>query len=211
MEVVRLLLKNSDCSLSEADTAVCRSFPGLLTPEKSLVTTCLDSYGEQGQHVPGRWRLREQDMPKARRQDLVSARELLRKLGERLGYQVETISTGGEAARPGTTPTFWRMSGEVEYVFYVLASAAISEPVFAREYQAVKYGFIILPGSRSNLVDYKLRNDPLLRQEVLKRWKFIKYRHLRQLAGSPVLTCENFLEQVDLDPVTYTAPQMRML
>jgi len=139
------------------------------------------------------------------------AREILQKLGERLGYQVETRSKGGEAARPGSTPTFWQASGEVEFVFYILASAAISEPVFASEFQTVKHGLIILPGSRSNLVDYKLRNDPLLRQEVLKRWKFIKYRHLRQLAGNPVLTRENFLEQVDLDPVTYSAPQMRML
>lgn len=211
IEVVRLLLKNPDCNLNESDEAVCRSFPGLLTPEKSLVTACLDSYGDQSLPGSGRWMLREQDDPKARRRDIGMAREILQTLGERLGYQVETKSKGGEAARPGSTPTFWRSSGEVEYVFYILASAAISEPVFASEFLAIKHALIILPGSRSSLVDYKLRNDPMLRQEVLKRWKFIKYRHLRQLAGSPVLTRENFLEQVDLDPVTYTAPQMRML
>lgn len=209
--IVRWLIKNPYCRFAEIDTAVCRAFPGLLTPDKNLVAACLDSYAEQEPPGSDRWRLREQDLPKNRRLDLAAARETLEKLGEHLGYQVETITSGQDTSRPGAIPTIWRTAGENLYVFYILASAAISQPVFGGSQLVAKQSFLILPGSRSNLVDYKLRNDPQLRQEITKGWKFIKYRHLRLLAESPVLTPENFLEQVDLDPVTYTAPQIRML
>ncbi|MFQ5614942.1 MAG: hypothetical protein ACE5GO_00535 [Anaerolineales bacterium] len=43
------------------------------------------------------------------------------------------------------------------------------------------------------------------------RWHFLKFRLLRRLASSPLLTRETLDEQFGLDPLAYKSPQMRML
>ena len=48
---------------------------------------------------------------------------------------------------------------DLEYWFFPTISAAISEIVLYGE-QPPKRGFIVLPGSRANLLIYKLRRDP---------------------------------------------------
>ncbi len=42
--------------------------------------------------------------------------------------------------------------------------------------------FLILPGGRAGLLAYKLERDPALRS-MAERWRIVKFRHLRRLAG----------------------------
>jgi hypothetical protein len=69
---------------------------------------------------------------------------------------------------------------------------------------------VVLPGGRANLVAYKLKFDPRLRQRVEMGWRLIKFRQLRFLATSAVLDPKTFDEQLTLDSITYNAPQMRL-
>jgi len=78
----------STLALPEEDLAraVYRRFPGPLTPEAGLVETCLASYGEE--ITPGYWRLRPEDDPQRRQEEVQAVEDDLVALGRRLGYAV---------------------------------------------------------------------------------------------------------------------------
>jgi hypothetical protein len=213
IEIVRYLNSNPGCSEKEIDSAICRQFPGLLTPDYDLVTACLESYGEPVSPGYRQWKLRERESPSARRQDIETAKNLIVQMGEKLGFRVGTHFTNPDAPTPGSTILLWSEGTQRRFAFTVLASAAISEPLFDTQFTpgaGVKPA-VVLPGSRANLIFYKLQTDPQLKAEFEKGWLFIKYRHLRQLFENQSITAGSFIEQVKLDPITYSAPQMRML
>lgn len=211
--LVDYLQKHPGCTLIELDRALCTSFPGLLTPDLELIQVCLDSYGEQSPPESGRWDLRSQDTPSVRHADLDTMNLLVKQLGEQLGFFVEKRNVGQNSH----APQYWLDSeGQVRYIFYTMASATFGEIVLdsrnpVQPLLSTAKVFIALPGGRSNLVAYKLHSDPHLKKEVDQGWHFIKYRHLRRLVESPLLIRDTLDEQLDLDPLTYTAPQLRLL
>ncbi len=205
--MVRFLQKHSGCTFQELDTWLCASFPGLLTPEVELVQVCLDSYGEQELAEHNLWHLRPADQPSARRADLEATRLLAKQLGERLGFELEGM---GETP---SEPFHWVKSTTGQkrhFTLYILASAAFGE-IILKNQSPSPTSLIILPGSRANLVAYKLRNDPHISQKVAEGWRFVKYRQLRWLLDTLLVTKENLTEQLDLDPLTFSAPQLRLL
>ena len=125
--------------------------------------------------------------------------QLLISLGQQLGYSVL-----------GENPTNWvEESGQVCYQFWVIASAIISRYVFDSQVNPHK-AFIVLPGSRANLMTYKLKRDPWLNQAISSGWRFIKFRHLRLLASSLIMTRESWESQVNADPIEYKPTQIEM-
>jgi hypothetical protein len=72
---------------------------------------------------------------------------------------------------------------------------------------------VVIPGSRANLLIYKLNRDPRLlgRSQIAGGWNFIKFRHLRWLLENPLLSRESLAESLALDPLTYSTPQLRLL
>ncbi len=196
--LVRQLQKGST-TIGEIERLLCEAFPALLTPPRELIQVCLESYGEQDPAGKGLWRLRQQDLPSTRRADLKEMQNLLHLLGERLGYHPD-----------GESPCLWLDdAGRPVFIFYLLASTVVSPIVFANRYPSERC-LIVLPGSRANLMSYKLRQNPRLAQEIDGGWRFIKFRHLRSLADNPLLNRETWLIQVDRDPPEYVAAQMNM-
>jgi hypothetical protein len=199
MAVVRALQARPGASLGEIDGAVCAALPGLLTPGLELVSVCLESYGEKDPDQSNRWRLRAQDSPAERRADLTTMSKLLIDLGTRLEFLTQ-----------GEKPLLWiDEHGDLAYAIYVLASTTFSEIIFSNPYPADR-SLIVLPGARANLVVFKLKRDPRLRQAIDQGWRFIKFRHLRRLVDSPVLNRQNFAEMLTLDPLTDAPSQMRL-
>ena len=200
MAVVRCLQQRPGSSLAEIDQEVCAALPGLLTPSLELVCTCLESYGEPDTTGRDGWSLRPADSPTARWADLSAMRSALQQLGKRLGF-----SSSGER------PLLWvEHGGDPSFSFYVIASAAFGELVFSNPYPAGN-SLIVLPGARASLAVFKLRRDPRLRQAIEAGWRFLKFRHLRQLVESPSLARENLDEQLALDPLMEAHEQMRLL
>jgi hypothetical protein len=204
MELVRFLLKHPGATLQELDEAVCAVFPGLFTPDRDLILTCIASYGQEDPPGSGRWRLRPEDAPKGRRKDLVEMAALMRQIAARLGFTAE-----------GRSPFTWKDgSGTVQYTGYITASAVLGEIVFGQEAARLDVppgrGLIVLPGGRANLAAYKLASDPRLNQAVRAGWRFVKYRQLRWLAENPSLSPGTFAELLALDSLSYDAPQLRL-
>lgn len=212
MELVRNLIQQPGSTCTELEARINATFRGLFTPRLDLFYEVILSYGEEEPPDSGRWQLRAQESPAVRRSDLRTIADLLVRLGQRLGCQV--ILPTLKSALP-QNPVLWKTSGgEPAAVFYPLASALLSrvvlfEPPELASAPAARR-VIVVPGSRARLIEFKLRHDPRLRQAVEERWTLIKFRHVRRLAENPLLTLENLDENLNLDPLANTDPQISL-
>ena len=199
IEVVRFLQHHPDCSREEIDEGVCEALPGLMTPPFDLVEACLESYGEEYPPESNHWKLLAGEAPAERRSELKAIHHLLQGLGHQLSYR-----TSGEG------PLVWvDESGQVTFNFFVIASAIINRFVFDEKINP-RRGFIVIPGSRANLLSFKLKRDPLLNQAVSAGWRFLKFRHIRLLASSLLLSRDTWEDQVNADPIEYKPTQIEM-
>jgi hypothetical protein len=201
MEVVRFLDRHPGSSLAEIDRALCTTFPGLMTPPLELIQACLDSYGEASGSDPTMWSLCEREKPSVRQVNLQNVRRLMQQLSERLGYRAD-----------GENPIVWHSpSGQKSYQFYVFASSIISRFVNFPQELDPHACILVLPGSRSNLLAYKLQRDPRLAESVAAGWRFLKFRHLRRLIERDDLNPQTWDKLIDLDPPQWEEPvQLKM-
>jgi hypothetical protein len=203
--LVTFLLHHPGCRFSELEEALNAEFTGMLTPSLELLHVCLDSYAVQDPPESSSWRLRPQDEPSARRKDLDEAHAFLKSLAERLGYTQE-----------GSPPVWLDEQAQPRFWFYPMASAVIGETMLGKPGSPPSPpagSIIVLPGGRAN--DPRLAALCALLEESPAEaapagWRFLKFRHLRQLLDHPMLLRENFDTLLAQDPLTYAAPQMRL-
>ncbi|MBX3006112.1 MAG: hypothetical protein KF821_09855 [Anaerolineales bacterium] len=198
MALVRSLLRTPPQSQHALDRALCRIFPGLLTPAPGLLAALLASYGELDGAA---WRLAAEDQPRQRRADLAEMRAALQQLATRLGYRV-TTSEGG-ALR-------WLHGEQPVLNFYVIASALLGE-VLLHASTPPSHSLIVLPGRRAALALYKVQHDPRLEQALAAGWRFVKFRSVRRLLAAQTLTLESVADAARLDPLTDEALQAPLL
>jgi hypothetical protein len=198
-------------TLSEASYA---AFPGWQTPDAALLNACLRSYGQPDGSL---LRLRAEDQPQQRRDDLADTVILLANLGQRLGYEV-WLSDETRPLSLSVPPTsdhrigvadwapanlVWHIQGDPAFAFAVVAQASL-HPWLAAPSDALAAcpRYVALPGGRAELLDFKLRRCPLWRTRLAwTGWEFIKFRHLRELAGQPGLNLAGFRARIGLDPI----------
>lgn len=187
------------CSFPSLDEHLCRLFPGLLTPDSNLIRVCLESYTEATGDNNLR-RLRGEDMVELRKLELGEIRSALSEVGSRLGFLTR-----------GEQPLLWiENSAQPKFVYYFSTTGALWEVLNKNAYPP-EISFIALPGARASIVVYKYRRNPLLKTELEKGWRILKFRHIRHLLESPALARENFEELLLLDPLTESPSQMRLL
>lgn len=165
-----------------------QEFQGLLTPPSALVEYCLRSCADWQREFDV-WVLRSTDTAEARRRDLDDCADLLQLLAQRLGY-----------AQIGTSPLVWQMKGEPVCRLWISETACLSMLLPAPEDDA--QNVLVLPGSRSELLKYKMLRDPQLREATTQGWHFLKFRSLRNLAARTDLTPTVWQMQLDSDPIT---------
>ncbi len=194
IEVVRTLQHSPGLEQETIDSIVCQVYKGWQTPTLDLIQMCLESYAEAGPGASRGLVLRTADMPSTRRAELASIEKLLQKIGTQLGYQTQ-----------GNNPVLWLdENGELAYAFYLIASGIIDQIVTSNPYPTAN-SIIVLPGSRANLVAYKLQHDPWLNQKIAMGWRFLKFRHLRLLNASLLPNRIFWDDQLNGDPLDYKA------
>lgn len=212
VELVHCLQKNPGSPAGAVDRALCAAFPGLLTPESELAQACLESYAEQDGHAG--WRLRPEDAPQARREEMQRMQTLLQAAGTQLSFSVDFPN------HPGPSAVRWVDARHADgYIFYIIASAHVGGFISGEAQRPAKTSktelrlrpVIVLPGGRATLIEYKLQHDPRLRKALADGWRLIKYRHVRRLAEDPLLTRDNLEAQLALDPLENRDPQMTLL
>lgn len=180
-------------ALTEADfaEAVFRRYPGVLTPDATLVSTCLRAYGREP--TPGYWQLRSEDLPDARRTERQAMIEHLLALGQKLGYRAIPWDPFDVA---------WFRTEQPRAVFVVRWQAAVLEALALGNQARGAGPYLVIPGGRAALVSYKLAHNPLWQQSVDQLgWRFIKYRHVRELVAQEEINEYTLRTIVGLDPI----------
>jgi hypothetical protein len=175
MEVVNYLNRNPSQDYNHIENHIFEHFPGLLSPSRELIKNCLDSYAEEVSALPGfpgKWVLHSRENPTTRKTDIQEMINVLTRIGNQAGFQVADHN-----------PLLWlNNSGEIEFVFYIMASSIISRFIYTTSKKA-QNRMIVLPGSRSKLLSYKIQSDLNLAHLVeVGNWRFIKFRHIRALS-----------------------------
>ncbi len=190
MELVKWLIQNPGCSFFDLQHSLNQLFPGLLTPPAEFLRACLDSYAQPGSGEPPGWQMRPAESPVVRRADLDIIGRGLARLGDRLNFAVS-----------GGMPVIWKdAQGRGVYQFFPLASAIISKHIRAPQGLPAERCILVVPGSRVNLIFYKLQRDPSLAEALAAGWRFLKFRQLRQILDQPRLTLPLFESLIDGDP-----------
>ena len=190
--VVTYLQKNPNAIFLEMEEDLYPRFPGLLTPSKGLIYAVLNSYAEQD---GANWRLRDEDVASARREEMKIVFGLIERIGKRLNYQSSVHDK----------VVTWKDNGQIVKKFNVLASALLNRALEHADEQTV----IVIPGGRAALAAYKQERDPSLKAR-LKKYKLVKYRLLRSLLEVPILSRETFEEQIAGDPIEESKGQLMM-
>jgi hypothetical protein len=180
-------------TLTETDliARVYASFPGMLTPDAALVSTSLRAYGREP--TPGYWQLRKEDLPEARQSERQHIVASLLVLGQRLGYRTRPWEPFDAA---------WFEAERPRAAFVVRWQAAVSEALSLGKHTAGANPYLVIPGGRAALVSYKLGRNPLWQEQVDEAgWRFIKYRHIRQLVAQPEVSEYTLRTIVGLDPI----------
>jgi hypothetical protein len=187
----QLLRDHAALAAREFAEAIYARFPGSLTPAPALVSLLLQSYGHEA--TPGRWQLRPEDLFQARQDERQAMIEHLLTLGQRLSYQ----------ARPWERfDVAWFRGHEVQAVFVVRWQAMLGEVLQASDRAAGARRYLVIPGGRAALVNYKLAYHPLWQPAVGEAgWRFIKYRHVRQLVSQPEVDEYALQTIIGLDPI----------
>lgn len=197
------LQKHPGQTLHEIDAAICNTTPGLSPPDSDFIYECLQSYCSKEIPQSNNWVLRSSEDPDRRRADLIEISQCLLKLGERLGFNVSENKNDIDSIR-------WSSNSKPDEFIFFLATSALLGNYLIYSFLNNQRPFLVIPGSRSNLVAYKLEKNPYLNHFFEHKWSFIKYRLVRQLLDNNQITLDNLEEHLALDPITYTTPQIRM-
>jgi hypothetical protein len=192
---VTYLTKHPECRLLEVENETCRELPGLLTPSRKTIQAILESYAEKDDSL---WRLRQEDRPDKRRDDLRSITAIVESTGARLKYKTR---------REGRW-LVWEDGGQLVLAFSILASALVA-PVIADNPFPAEHSALVVPGGRVGLIDYKISRDQALAGR-LKGYRLVKFRVWRSVAEIKMLTREAFEEQLSSDPIERLQGQMMM-
>ena len=187
--LVSFLSKNPNATLLDLETILNAALPGLLTPSLGLVRAMLSSYANESS---GGWSLRPEDSPSTRRDDLESAAKAISALAQVLGYSLLRQDSPNRLF-------LWQDSEDTKFAFYLLASAVAGKILRQNPYPP-DHSVLVLPGGRAGLLSYKLNRDPALRT-LAERWRIVKFRVLRRLAGMTDLTREQFDKELGGDPI----------
>ena len=163
------------------------NFPGAATPGLGLVRAVLASYGIALEG--GFWQLRAEDQPEGRAVDQAATLAHLRALATRSALETD-----------GDNPLVWREGGEPVYAFVIQSTAALAGPLLAPP--AAQHRFLVLPGGRVGLAEYRLRRDPRLKAAFeAGGWRLIKFRHVRRMAADAAVTRATLEPALAGDPV----------
>lgn len=202
IECINYLSKRSSCTFQELDKSLCETFPGLMTPNRKYLELCAQSYTGASKPSYEKLTLRTQDSVQNRKNDIEEMRSNLACIAATLSLKV-TVE--------GDYRILWKDNAEnLYFAFSILTSAIIGPQVLPIHFPVDKH-ILVVPGSRTNLITYKTRKDPRLKLAVEAGLRFLKFRHLRRLAGDKQMTRTKFIHQIALDPLENKDPQLPLL
>ena len=196
--VYQYLLQHQSATFFEIDQAICNSSRSLSAPSLMLIRECLESYGTYDEPTRS-WSLRKEEEPAKRSAELTEIQIHIQAFGKILGFNVQD-----------NFPITWLDQGKRPVaLWYLQHSAAIRALLQASQEQAMKF-YLVLPGSRVNLLLHKIQRYPFLMEKVTKQIHIIRFRQIRWLASQPKINLPLFEEWLTTDPIKYNSSQLSL-
>lgn len=180
-------------------------FPAVSTPREGLIQACLHSYAEKDPLILSNWRLKPNDNPPQRKKDLQEIETIINNLGHQLGFEVSQ-----EVPLDNIIHLIWKKEDQPLDSFFISASGLLNKIITHEGVESLRK-WIILPGSRAELIHYKMNQNPPISDIVQRDWGLVKYRHIRRLSELGGLTGENIMDRLNLDPFTSDSPQLQLI
>lgn len=198
-QFVRQSLQNKKyISVNEIKEKIYAEFPGPLIPDEQLIHLCLESYADPHMADQSVFALADGETEEARGKDISEIKLMLKNRGERFGLRVLVDDTR----------VIWiRESAEVLIQYDIIPTAGLVKVVAGVPDQSAGRKIIVFPGSRSRLIEYRLRKDPRLAETIEKSWQFLKFRYLRWMDRRENLTLESWIDLLGGDPPAWDPPK----
>lgn len=174
----------------DLEVEVCSLLPGVLTPGRRMIASCLRSYAEEEDGV---WRLRPEDVEGPREEDCRDIYRRIQALGERLDYTVEV----------GEGEIVWASNRESRH--FLIQTSAFLGRFLGRRGEMLTY--LVVPGGRARLIMEKLHSDPRAKPES----RVLKFRHIRRLDEEGLFSRDSFEARVSIDSPANQDPQLPLL
>lgn len=188
---IRFIQKNPSFTFEKVAYFINQNLPGLLPVSYLFLQRLISSYCELNPEGPNRYKLNTQEYIHARKSDIQQMIKLIHAIGLKLGFDV-----GGEYPIKWTSEQL-----NPNYKFFITASSIISQ--FKSKSEPGDFETVIVfPGSRAELLSYKLKNDPVYHQNF-EKFHFVKYRHLRTISENPGLNFKTWVQILDSDPAVW--------
>lgn len=189
LSFIRYLHKDPIVSFSEIESAINQQQPGVFPVGHEYLNKLLISYCDPIPGMDNTWQIRLQESINIRRADIRLINSLLIEMGTRMNIDVEKEPT-----------VLWNASESGKsYRFFVSASCIFSR-FYDSHFDSDEYETVIVyPGSRAELLNYKLKQNPVFKTKVSKV-HFVKYRYIRQLSKDTQLNLFDWARLLDGDP-----------
>lgn len=172
---------------------------GFFTPTEEMILACLQSYANPDPKNKGVWIFKTNEDENTRNKDKIEIEKILEHISKKLFFNQiihnENIS--------------WLENNKLIMNFFITIDTIISRFIF-RTVENSLPSIILLPGSRANLLAYKLKRDPLIEFATSEKWHFVKFRQIRLINENPLLTRELFTKLVIEDPPEYQTSQLML-
>ncbi len=185
------------------NAALNHQFRGLFTPSPALVLACLNSYCT---HADG-WHLNHHETASRRESDLQKISGYIQSIGESLGYETTIQSS------PLLKVTWMQNPEEEQFEFFITQNACLGKYLSVEQPENTGQ-YIIAPGSRANLIAFKLQNNLLFKEKFTGSFHFVKFRLIRKLfegPENPTLTKNNIRYHLNLDTIEYVSEQLQLI
>ncbi len=184
--------------------ALTLALPALLPPDRPWVEALMASYLDS---TATGLTLKSQDDPSRRRQECEELARSLVSIGEQMGFAAATWW------EDGLWTVEWQREGRRRAGFVVTSTTALTPRLWRSRVPIPGLArFLVLPGSRAGLVQWRLDHQPLWAAALAAGgWTVIPFRRLRELLASPDEKPDHWLAQLGLEPITSVHPeQMRL-
>jgi hypothetical protein len=199
--ILQEIYQNPSFTLPELLNAVYRKTKGLNNPEFDLTAAVLQSYAEPEDQTKQRWCLKPGEGLPERAEDLRQIEAIITELATQLGYSREI--------RPSSILWFDE-AGKNVFSFFPISNAIIT-PLLLANANDTSTKLIVVPGSRANLIAYKLKHDPNLQRLLTPDWQIIKFQQLHLIKDNSLLTRELFASQLLTDLPEFHTVQLHLL
>ena len=197
-QIHQLLLQRGALELLNIEKSICAQFPGSLTPEEELIHICLESYALPSTSNPLLYKLLPGETTGSRLKDLDEITRMLVSHGQFFGFKVNSEDN---------LISWLDGNGKLAQCYHLTITAAICQTVLSRSGTGEVRQIIVFPGSRSRLLEYRLRMDPRLAEALESGWQFLKFRYLRWMVTRENLDLKLWTSLLGGDPPAWDPPK----